>query len=69
MNSSNKKNLKSLHEMKTNNNPPETEHTIYRALEDNLRDKEKIIENLIYKIMDLEETIATLEKTIEEGKE
>ena len=52
-----------------NNSPPETEHTIYRALEDNLRDKEKFIEQLIDKIMDLEETITALEKTIEEGKE
>jgi septal ring factor EnvC (AmiA/AmiB activator) len=50
------------------NDPPETEHTIYRALEDNLRDKEKIIENLIDKIIELEETIAALEKTIEEVK-
>ncbi len=46
----------------------ETEHTIYRALEDNLRDKEKFIDQLIDKIMDLEKTIIRLEKVIEEGE-
>jgi hypothetical protein len=46
----------------------ETEETIYKALEYNLKQKDKFIEGLINKIMDLEAKITVLEKVIEEGE-